>query len=100
MQMAPLPAPVSSAAFRIGDVVWYRGASSRPWPCRVVAKSRKPGRWILDVYAQTESALDGLEARMRPFADAVGELAVFESWPSEREAQAYATGAEVGWPPV
>ena len=62
-------------ALRIGSVVWYRGMGSRPWPCRVVAKSRTPGRWILDVYAQTEGALDGLEVRMRPLDDAFCELA-------------------------
>lgn len=39
----------SPAAFHIGSVVWYRGMGSRPWPCRVVAKSRTPGRWTLDV---------------------------------------------------
>ena len=71
MQVAPVPAP----AFYTGSVVWYCGAGSRPWPCCVIAKSRKPGRWILDVYEQTEGALDGLEARMRPFHAAFGELA-------------------------
>ena len=69
-------------AFRIDSVVWYRGMGSRPWPCRVVAKSRTSGRWILDVYAQTENALDGLEARMQPLTVAFDDLAG-DNWRTE-----------------